>query len=57
MLSVLGDKSEVIDVENADLKEFPLFAKASRYSTVLEPGDIIFIPGGAYCNCMSTYIQ
>ena len=39
-----GDKSEVIDVDNPDLNEFPLFANTTRYEADLFVGDVIFIP-------------
>jgi hypothetical protein len=38
--------SEVKDVERPDLGRFPLFAKASPVSCVLEPGELLFIPSG-----------
>lgn len=40
-----GDKSEVLDIVSPDLKRFPEFVKAKRYECVLEPGDLLFIPG------------
>ncbi|MEQ2181624.1 tRNA wybutosine-synthesizing protein 5 [Goodea atripinnis] len=40
-----GDKSEVLDIDAPDLKQFPEFVKARRYDCVLEPGDLLFIPG------------
>ena len=40
-----GDKSEVLDIDNPDLKRYPEFVKAMRYECELEPGDILFIPG------------
>lgn len=40
-----GDKSEVLDIDAPDLKRFPDFVKARRYECVLEPGDLLFIPG------------
>ncbi|KAM4731459.1 tRNA wybutosine-synthesizing protein 5 isoform 1-T1 [Anableps anableps] len=40
-----GDKSEVLDIDAPDLKRFPEFVKAKRYDCVLEPGDLLFIPG------------
>lgn len=44
-LNPSGDKSEVLDVDSPDLKLFPEFVKAKRYECVLEPGDLLFIPG------------
>lgn len=40
-----GDKSEVINIENPDLKKYPLFANATKYECEIKPGDILFIPG------------
>ena len=36
--------SRVKDVENPDLKTFPLFAKAVPTTFVLEPGELLFVP-------------
>ncbi|HEY2514615.1 MAG TPA: cupin-like domain-containing protein [Polyangiaceae bacterium] len=33
-----------VNAENPDLEQFPLFAKAKGFSTVLEPGDVLFCP-------------
>ena len=38
--------SLVKDPLNPDLVGFPLFAKATRYRTVLRPGDMVFVPCG-----------
>jgi ribosomal protein L16 Arg81 hydroxylase len=35
-----------VDCENPDLSRYPLFAKASKFETVLEPGEVLFIPVG-----------
>ncbi len=43
-LYMRGDKSEIIDVENTDLIEYPLFVNAQKYETDLMPGDVVFIP-------------
>lgn len=40
-----GDKSEVLDIDSPDLERFPEFVKARRFECVLEPGDLLFIPG------------
>jgi tRNA wybutosine-synthesizing protein 5 len=40
-----GDKSKIIDIDNPDLNNYPLFSKAKRYECKLYPGDFIFIPG------------
>ncbi|ESN93691.1 hypothetical protein HELRODRAFT_194025 [Helobdella robusta] len=39
-----GDKSEVIDIENADLKRHPLFAEVVHHQCHLDGGDVLFIP-------------
>jgi hypothetical protein len=33
-----------VDVESPDLEKFPLFAKATPFKAVLEPGEVLFIP-------------
>jgi len=43
-LYLVGDKSRVVDIENPDLKQFPLFQLARQYKAELQPGDILFIP-------------
>lgn len=40
-----GDKSEVLDVDTPDLERYPDFVKACRYECILEPGDMLLIPG------------
>lgn len=50
---LIGDKSEVLDVENPDLEKFPKFAKAVSYKGVLQSGDIIFIPALWFHNTLS----
>lgn len=40
-----GDKSEVLEIDSPDMNMFPEFVKAVRYECVLEPGDLLFIPG------------
>lgn len=42
---ILGDKSEVLDIDTPDLQCYPEFVKACRFECVLEPGDLLFIPG------------
>lgn len=43
-LYIQGDKSLVLDVDQPDLKKFPLFGKATRYEATLSSGDVLFIP-------------
>ncbi|MFO0807201.1 MAG: cupin-like domain-containing protein [Gemmataceae bacterium] len=38
--------SSVRDVEHPDLMRFPRFAEARPLTTILEPGDLLFVPGG-----------
>lgn len=33
-----------VDAGNLNTTEYPLFLKATRYETILEPGDILFLP-------------
>jgi histone arginine demethylase JMJD6 len=40
--------SQIPDVENPDLDQFPLFAKAAPMRFLLHPGEILFIPGGLW---------
>jgi len=39
------DKSEVLDIDSPDPNKFPDFHHATRYECVLQPGDVLFIPG------------
>ena len=43
-LYMVGDKSRVVDIDNSDLDQFPLFAHAQKHVAELIPGDILFIP-------------
>jgi hypothetical protein len=36
--------SQIKDIENPDLAQFPLFAKAEATTFILEPGDLLFVP-------------
>ena len=40
-----GDKSEVLDIDTPDLIKYPKFAQVVRYEGIMEPGDVLFIPG------------
>jgi hypothetical protein len=40
--------SQIPDIENADHGKFPLFAKATAMRFKLEPGEILFVPGGLW---------
>jgi lysine-specific demethylase 8 len=52
-------RSLVKDVENPDLKKSPKFAEATYFDTILNPGDAMFIPRGAwhYVRSLSTSIS
>ncbi|KAK6643528.1 hypothetical protein RUM43_005038 [Polyplax serrata] len=41
---LIGDKSEVLDIDNPDLEKYPKFKNAIRYECTMLPGDILFIP-------------
>lgn len=43
-LYLQGDKSTITNIDEPDLKTYPLFANAQRYEAILESGDILFIP-------------
>ena len=34
----------MVDIENPDPQQFPLFSSAERYEADLGPGDVLFIP-------------
>lgn len=55
-LYVVGDKSSISDID-AHPEElastFPLFLRASRHETILEPGDLLFIPALWWHNVLS----
>ena len=42
------NSSSVSDLESPDYEKFPLFAKATPTRFLLEPGEILFIPGGLW---------
>lgn len=44
IVHVSGDKSLILDVDQPDLKKFPLFEKATQYEATLSSGDVLFIP-------------
>ncbi len=49
-----GDKSRVIDIDNADPEKFPLFSQATKYEVDLRPGDVLFIPSMWFHNMTAT---
>jgi len=52
-LYLVGDKSRVVDIDNPDLEQFPLFPLAKQYKAELEPGDILFIPALWFHNMLA----
>ncbi|XP_062862312.1 tRNA wybutosine-synthesizing protein 5 [Trichomycterus rosablanca] len=52
-LYMSGDKSQVLDVDFPDLKQYPDFVKARRYECILEPGDLLFIPALWFHNTLA----
>lgn len=48
-----GDKSRVIDIDNPDLETFPDFIKAKKYTCIMEPGDVLFIPALWFHNTLA----
>lgn len=44
-LYLQGDKSTIVDLDQVDINEkYPLFAKSTRYDSVIQEGEAIFIP-------------
>ena len=41
-----GTMSSEMDVDNLDADRFPLFAKATEYRVIVQPGEMLFIPRG-----------
>ncbi|XP_033100128.1 tRNA wybutosine-synthesizing protein 5-like isoform X2 [Anneissia japonica] len=52
-LYLVGDKSEVIDIDNPDYTKYPLFKNATWHECLLEPGDVLFIPALWFHNVTS----
>ncbi|XP_041374822.1 tRNA wybutosine-synthesizing protein 5-like [Gigantopelta aegis] len=52
-LYIVGDKSQVLDIDNPDLTQFPKFANVQRYEGMLNSGDILFIPALWFHNIIS----
>jgi len=50
---MVGDKSRVVDIDNPDLDQFPLFAHAQKHVAELIPGDILFIPALWFHNMLA----
>ena len=48
-----GDKSRVVDIDQPDLTVYPEFNKATAFESVMEPGDILFIPALWFHNMTS----
>lgn len=43
-LYMIGDKSQVLDIDNPDLDKFPRFSEIERVECTMIPGDVLFIP-------------
>jgi len=52
-----GDKSEVLDIDNPDLKKYPKFVDAVQYECFMEPGDVLFIPALWFHNVISLQVR
>ena len=48
-----GDKSAVIDIDDPDMKKYPLFQNAVRHECIMIPGDVLFIPALWFHNVRS----
>jgi hypothetical protein len=40
----IPNKTAIKDIDDVDLEKFPRFANATRYETILHPGDMVFVP-------------
>ena len=49
----------MVDIENPDPQQFPLFSSAERYEADLGPGDVLFIPALWFHNMLglSDYVN
>lgn len=43
-LYMIGDKSQITDIDDPDLEKYPKFAQAQKYEAFLMQGDVLFIP-------------
>lgn len=50
---LIGDKSQVLDIDNPDCHLYPKFILSQRYECIMEPGDIIFIPALWFHNALA----
>lgn len=50
---LLGDKSQVIDIDNPDFVKYPRFKNVKRYNCYMESGDILFIPALWFHNVLA----
>ena len=52
-LYLIGDKSQVLDIDKPDLNRYPLFSNAVRHECELNSGDVLFIPSLWFHNVLS----
>ena len=50
----LRNTSTIEDVDDADESKFPLFSKAGRVTTTLNPGECLFMPAGTWHEVRAT---
>jgi tRNA wybutosine-synthesizing protein 5 len=50
---LIGDKSQVLDIDNPDCNLYPKFILAQRYECIMEPGDILYIPALWFHNALA----
>lgn len=41
---LVGDKSEILNIDDVDFEKYPKFKNALKYECEMYPGDILFIP-------------
>ena len=52
-LYLVGDKSQVLDIDNPDIDAYPRFSQAQRLECVMHPGDVLFMPALWFHNVTS----
>jgi len=56
LIEMVINKSEVLDIDNPDLSNYPKFAKATPFGCFREPGDVLFIPALWFHNVISCQV-
>jgi len=51
----MNENSSQVDVENADLKRFPLFSNAKFLDCIIRPGELLYIPPKVCFMCLFNF--